>query len=114
MIFLFETLGKGTQSERLSKYYEICQISTGDLLRRATSDKDSPNAQRIREIMKTGGLVDDDTVLSLINENLDKDQCRNGFLFDGFPRTINQGEKLEALLTSRGKRLDAVLEYAVS
>ena len=63
--------------------------------------------------MKAGGLVDDKIVMSLIDQNLNKPECRHGFLFDGFPRTIYQGEQLEQLLASRGKKLDAVLEYAV-
>jgi adenylate kinase len=63
--------------------------------------------------MEAGGLVDDKIVMSLIDKNLTKSECRNGVLFDGFPRTIYQGEQLEQLLESRQKRLDAVLEYAV-
>jgi adenylate kinase len=63
--------------------------------------------------MESGGLVDDNIVMSLIDKNLSKPECSNGFLFDGFPRTINQGEELEKLLESKQKRLDAVLEYAV-
>jgi adenylate kinase len=63
--------------------------------------------------MEAGGLVDDQIVMSLIDKNLTKAECRNGVLFDGFPRTIYQGEQLEQLLESRQKRLDAVLEYAV-
>jgi adenylate kinase len=63
--------------------------------------------------MEAGGLVDDHIVLSLIDKNLNKPECSNGFLFDGFPRTIYQGEQLEQLLESRQKKLDAVLEYAV-
>lgn len=64
--------------------------------------------------METGGLVDDHIVMSLIDKNLTKSECRYGVLFDGFPRTIYQGEQLEKLLASKQKRLDAVLEYAVS
>jgi len=63
--------------------------------------------------MQAGGLVDDHIVMSLIDQNLNKPECSNGFLFDGFPRTINQGEQLEQLLQTRQKRLDAVIEYGV-
>ncbi|CAF3640150.1 unnamed protein product [Rotaria sp. Silwood1] len=105
--------GKGTQSTRLTERYKICQLSTGDLLRQAAHDQSSSEGQRIRKTMEAGGLVDDDIVLSLIDKNLNKPECKNGFLFDGFPRTINQGEKLEELLESKQKRLDAVIEYAI-
>ncbi|CAF0889876.1 unnamed protein product [Adineta ricciae] len=105
--------GKGTQSTRLSEHYQICQLSTGDLLRQATQDKSSPEGNRIRQTMEAGGLVDDHIVMSLIDKNISKPECSNGFLFDGFPRTINQGEQLEHLLETRQKRLDAVIEYAI-
>jgi adenylate kinase family enzyme len=106
-------LGKGTQSTQLAERYQICQISTGDLLRHAVHDKTSVEGEKIRQVMEAGGLVDDKIVMSLIDKNLNKPECKNGFLFDGFPRTIYQGEQLEQLLQSRQKRLDAVLEYAV-
>ncbi|CAF0792815.1 unnamed protein product [Rotaria sp. Silwood1] len=105
--------GKGTQSAQLAERYQICQISTGDLLRQATQDKTSGEGEKIRRIMESGGLVDDEIVMSLIDKSLNKPECRNGFLFDGFPRTIYQGEQLEQLLQSRQKRIDAVLEYAI-
>ncbi|CAF2509637.1 unnamed protein product [Rotaria sp. Silwood2] len=105
--------GKGTQSTRLAERYQICQISTGDLLRQATQDKTSLEGEKIRRVMESGSLVDDETVMSLIDKSLNKSECRHGFLFDGFPRTIYQGEQLEQLLESRQKRLDAVLEYAI-
>ncbi len=106
-------LGKGTQSGRLAERYQICQISTGDLLRHAAQDISSPEGEKIRQTMEGGGLVDDKIVMSLIDKNLKKPECQNGVLFDGFPRTIFQGEQLEQLLETRQKRLDAVLEYAV-
>jgi adenylate kinase len=106
-------LGKGTQSTRLAEHYQICQLSTGDLLRQAAQDQSSEEGKRIRQTLESGGLVDDHIVLSLIDKNLNKPECQNGFLFDGFPRTIYQGEQLEKLLESRHKRLDAALEYAV-
>ena len=63
--------------------------------------------------MAAGGLVDDQIVMALIDQNLNQPECRHGFLFDGFPRSIAQGEQLEKLLENRGKKLDAVIEYAV-
>lgn len=112
--FKLGCLGKGTQSVRLTDRYEICQISTGDLLRAAARDEQSPEGEQIRRAMQSGGLVDDNIVMSLIDKNLTKPECRHGVLFDGFPRTIYQGEQLEKLLASKQKRLDAVIEYAVS
>lgn len=112
-MILNTSIGKGTQSVSLTERYKICQLSTGDLLRQAVHDKTSPDGEKIRRIMESGGLVDDDTVISLIDKNLNKPECVNGFLFDGFPRTINQGVQLEKLLESRQQRIDAVLEYAV-
>lgn len=63
--------------------------------------------------MQSGGLVSDNIVLSLIDKNMNKSECENGVLFDGFPRTINQGEQLDKLLESKNRRINAVLEYAV-
>ncbi|UJR26294.1 hypothetical protein I4U23_007632 [Adineta vaga] len=105
--------GKGTQSARLADRYQICHISTGDLLRHAAQDRTSIEGEKIRKTLEAGHLVDDDTVMSLIDKNLNKSECRNGVLFDGFPRTIKQGEQLEELLESKQKRLDAVLEYDI-
>ena len=106
-------LGKGTQSARLADRYQICHLSTGDLLRQAAEDRTSTEGEKVRHIIESGGLVDDDTVMSLINKNLNKTECLHGALFDGFPRTIKQGEQLEQLLESKQQRLDAVLEYDV-
>jgi adenylate kinase len=105
--------GKGTQSTHLAERYEICHISTGDLLRHAAQDKTSPEGAKIRQTLEEGRLVEDNIVMSLIDKNLNKPECRNGVLFDGFPRTIAQGEQLEKLFESKQKRLDAVLEYAI-
>ena len=110
---VFAFLGKGTQSSQLADRYQICQISTGDLLRHASQDKTSAESVKIRQTLEAGALVDDSIVMSLIDKSLDKPECRHGFLFDGFPRTIYQGERLEQLLAARQTRLDAVLEYAV-
>ncbi|CAF1243359.1 unnamed protein product [Adineta ricciae] len=105
--------GKGTQSARLADRYQICRLSTGDLLRHAAEDRTSTEGEKVRHIIESGGLVDDETVMSLIDKNLNKAECRHGALFDGFPRTIKQGEQLEQLLESKQQRLDAVLEYDI-
>lgn len=94
--------------------YEICHVSTGDLLRQAAQDHTSVEGEKIRRTLEAGKLVEDDIVMSLIDQSLAKSECRNGVLFDGFPRTIKQGEQLEELLHSKEKKIDAVLEYAVS
>jgi adenylate kinase len=73
--------------------YKVCQLSTGDMLRDAVSKKTDIGKQA-KSVMDAGGLVSDEIVVNLINENLDKPECKNGFLLDGFPRTIVQAEKV--------------------
>ncbi|MBI2786531.1 MAG: adenylate kinase [Legionella longbeachae] len=100
--------GKGTQALRLIERYQIPQISTGDMLRNAIAQgtKLGLSAQKI---MKTGGLVSDDIIIKLVKERLQNDDCNNGFLFDGFPRTIVQADALK----QAGIYLDHVIEIAV-
>lgn len=104
--------GKGTQAQKLVDRYNVCQLSTGDMLREAVT-KQTEVGKQAKQIMETGGLVSDEIVVNLINENLDKPQCKNGFLLDGFPRTTGQAEKLDGLLEARKQKLDAVVEFQI-
>lgn len=105
--------GKGTQSKRLLSYLSIPHISTGEMLRDEIAMR-TPLGLVISEQMAGGGLVPDPIILSLVGERLEKPDCRNGYLFDGFPRTIHQAEALDAALDSSSQALDAVIELRVS
>ncbi|BCA95354.1 adenylate kinase [Legionella antarctica] len=101
--------GKGTQASRLIERYKIPQISTGDMLRAAIA-QGSPLGLSAKKIMESGGLVSDDIIIGLVKERLKKDDCKNGFLFDGFPRTLIQAEALK----QEGIYLDHVIEIKVA
>jgi len=101
--------GKGTQAYAICARFSIPQISTGDMLRAAIA-AGSILGQRVKSIMDAGELVSDNVILELITERLLEPDCKSGFLFDGFPRTIPQAEAL----TSNGIALDHVLEIDVS
>ncbi len=101
--------GKGTQSNFLKAKFKIPQISTGDMLREAVSDN-SDLGQKAKEFMDSGQLVPDQLIIDLVKERILKNDCKNGFLFDGFPRTIPQAE---ALIAS-GINIDLVIEINVS
>lgn len=100
--------GKGTQAGFITKKFAIPQISTGDMLRAAVK-AESPLGLKVKNVMATGGLVSDDIIIDLIKERITADDCANGFLFDGFPRTIPQAEALRAA----GVEIDHVIEIAV-
>ena len=104
--------GKGTQAQKLIDRYQVCQLATGDMLREAIS-KGTELGIQAKSIVASGGLVSDDLVVNLIKENLDKPECKKGFLLDGFPRTIGQAEKLDNLLDERKQNLDAVVEFKI-
>ena len=101
--------GKGTQAHAICMRFSIPQISTGDMLRAAIA-AGSILGQRVKSIMDAGALVSDNVILELVTERLLEPDCKSGFLFDGFPRTIPQAEAL----TSNGIALDHVLEIDVS
>lgn len=100
--------GKGTQSQFITEKYGIPQISTGDMLRAAVKEG-TELGKEAQKVMSAGGLVSDDLILGLVKERISKSDCANGFLFDGFPRTIPQAEGLDAL----GIEVDAVVEIDV-
>ncbi len=100
--------GKGTQAKFITDTYNIPQISTGDMLRAAVK-AGTPLGLQVKEIMQSGGLVSDETIIALIKERILESDCTNGFLFDGFPRTIPQAE---ALLEANIK-IDHVIEIDV-
>lgn len=100
--------GKGTQANYIKDKYSIPQISTGDMLRAAVKDG-TPLGVEAKKVMDAGGLVSDDIILGLVKERIAQDDCANGFLFDGFPRTLAQAESLKV----QGVDIDAVVEIDV-
>lgn len=100
--------GKGTQAQFISEKYRIPQISTGDMLRAAVR-AGTPLGIAAKQVMDSGGLVSDDIILGLIKERINQDDCKNGFLLDGFPRTIAQAEGLKEM----GVIIDTVIEIKV-
>lgn len=104
--------GKGTQAERIVAGFGIPQLSTGDMLREAV-ELGIKTGVHAKEIMERGDLVPDDLVVSVVADRLDHPDAANGFILDGFPRTLAQAEALDKELYQRGLRLDAVLELRV-
>jgi adenylate kinase len=104
--------GKGTQAQRLVDKYNIVQLSTGDMLRAAVAAGTSVGL-RAREIMARGELVPDDVVVAIVADRITKPDARNGFILDGFPRTVPQAEALDRMLRGKGLELDAVVELKV-
>lgn len=104
--------GKGTQATRLVEKHKIVQLSTGDMLRAAVAAK-SPVGLKAKEVMDRGDLVSDDIMVSIISDRVDEADCANGFILDGFPRTIAQADALETLLATKKLKLDAVIELKV-
>ena len=105
--------GKGTQAQRLEKQFGIPQISTGDILRKHLAEG-TPLGLRAKEIMASGGYVDDETMLAIIRERLSRPDAAKGFILDGFPRTVAQAEGLTKLVTELGTPLDAVVLFEVN
>jgi adenylate kinase len=101
--------GKGTQANYIKDKYRIPQISTGDMLRAAVK-QGTPLGLEAKKVMDAGGLVSDDIILGLVKERIAQQDCANGFLFDGFPRTLAQAEALK----DQGVTIDAVIEIDVA
>jgi adenylate kinase len=104
--------GKGTQAKRIAAEYGIPHIATGDMLREAMADG-TPLGMRVKPIYDAGELVPDDLMIDLIRERLGEDDAQEGFVLDGFPRTMVQAEALDAMLKEIGRDLDVVFELQI-
>ncbi|MHA1179766.1 MAG: adenylate kinase, partial [Alphaproteobacteria bacterium] len=104
--------GKGTQAEVITQKRGLVQLSTGDMLREAVK-AGTAIGEEASAIMESGGLVPDEIVIKIVAERLSASDCANGFILDGFPRTLNQAAALDNLLQVQGKQLDAVIEIKV-
>jgi adenylate kinase len=105
--------GKGTQAQRLVHKYGIVQLSTGEMLRAAVA-AGTPIGLQAKEIMANGGLVPDEVVVGIIADRIELPDAKNGFILDGFPRTVPQAAALDELLKKRHLKLDAVIELRVN
>lgn len=104
--------GKGTQAAELVKKFSIPQISTGDMFRAAVKEG-TELGKKAEACMKSGALVPDEVTIGIVRERLAKEDCANGFILDGFPRTVEQADALEKILSDLGKNLSAVLNIHV-
>jgi adenylate kinase len=104
--------GKGTQAQRLVAKHGIVQLSTGDMLRAAVR-AGTPVGLRAKDIMDRGDLVPDDIVVAIVSDRIDEPDAKNGFILDGFPRTVAQAEALERMLREKNMDLDGVIELRV-
>ena len=104
--------GKGTQAKRIASDYGLAHIATGDMLRGAIS-AGSDLGQRVQPILESGELVPDDLMIELIRERLQAEDAGNGFILDGFPRTMPQADALDSMLTEIGRPLSVVFELQV-
>ena len=105
--------GKGTQSEYLAKKYNLLHLSTGDMLR-AEITSGSELGEKVKGIMARGELVPDEVVIAMIASRIDAEKERAGFLYDGFPRTVEQAAALERMLEERAMKIDMMLALDVS
>ena len=100
--------GKGTQAKFITEEYSIPHISTGDIFRKNISEK-TPLGIEAKKYLDNGQLVPDEVTINIVKDRLGKDDCKEGFLLDGFPRTVNQAEALDLFLNDKGQKIDTVL-----
>jgi len=104
--------GKGTQALRIVEKHGLPQLSTGDMLRAAVKNG-TEVGKRAKAVMDAGELVSDEIVNAIVAERIDQPDCADGFILDGYPRTLAQADAVEAMLAERGKALDVVIELVV-
>lgn len=104
--------GKGTQALRLVQRFGIPQLSTGDMLRAAVTAS-TPTGLKAKSIMNSGGLVSDEIVIGIVADRIEEPDCKEGFILDGFPRTVAQAEALDGMLEKKGLNIQCVLELLV-
>ena len=105
--------GKGAQAERISSLYGMVHLSTGEMLRSAISSGSDLGA-RAKETIDQGELVPDDVIVKIVDARMDEDDCGEGVILDGFPRTVAQAEALDEIMAGKGQRLDHVIEIEVN
>jgi len=105
--------GKGTQAPKIRDDFCVCHLATGDMLREQVQQK-TPLGLEAKKIMDAGGLVSDEIMVGMIKDQLDNNTtCKNGFVLDGFPRTVPQAQKLDGMLEKRGEKLDSVVQLLI-
>lgn len=104
--------GKGTQAPIIKDRFCLCHLATGDMLRAAVA-AGTEMGKAADKVMKSGGLVSDEIVVGIIKDAIDQPECKNGFILDGFPRTVVQAQKLDAMLSDKGQTIDNVIEMKI-
>lgn len=105
--------GKGTQAPKIKEKFCVCHLATGDMLRSQVAAK-TPLGREAKKIMEEGGLVSDEIMVNMIKSELDNNiECKNGFILDGFPRTVPQADRLDSMLAARGERLQHAVQLQI-